>query len=249
MRYRLAVLVLSCAVSLAVGYKAHPHQPVTAELGPFYRLMRLSQTWLEPQIPSGAVIFLGDSITQGLLVESVASPAVNLGIGGDTTVGVMARLPDHPSLWTARAIVLAIGVNDLALRSNEEIAAGIGSILYALPVPVIVSAVLPIGIDGFERVAPLNERIVSTVARYPNAVFVDVHGLSDTDGRLRPEMSAGDGVHLSLTGYQCWTAALRAALTGLAPTARAGRAAQPQSVSTPGLASVTVRTPAARCPR
>jgi hypothetical protein len=44
-------------------------------------------------VPAGAVIFLGDSMTHDLDVQPLASPAANFGIVGDTTFGVLNRLP------------------------------------------------------------------------------------------------------------------------------------------------------------
>src|SRR5215471_1248621 len=62
----------------------------------------------------GAVVFLGDSITQGWndLAQTFPDMKVaNRGIGGDTTRGVWFRLQDDVLDLDPRAVVLLIGTN------------------------------------------------------------------------------------------------------------------------------------------
>ena len=47
---------------------------------------------IDSNIPDDAVIFIGDSITEGLAVSSISPVSVNYGIGSDTTLGVLQRL-------------------------------------------------------------------------------------------------------------------------------------------------------------
>ena len=55
-------------------------------------------------IPEGATIFIGDSITQGLATSAVSNQSVNYGIGSDTTLGVLKRLPYYNSMNSAKAV-------------------------------------------------------------------------------------------------------------------------------------------------
>src|SRR5450432_2394781 len=80
----------------------------------FYEERLAAHLLTDRVVPAGAVVFVGDRQVQGLDVASVASVAVNYGIGGDTTVGVLRRLPLYASLTRARAVVLEVGTNDLA---------------------------------------------------------------------------------------------------------------------------------------
>ena len=48
--------------------------------------------WMDLIVPAGSVVFIGDSITQGLPVSAIVANGINYGIGGDTTVGVLRRL-------------------------------------------------------------------------------------------------------------------------------------------------------------
>jgi lysophospholipase L1-like esterase len=111
---------------------------------------------------------------------------------------------------------MAIGVNDLRLRSNEQILANYGRILRELPGRVVWSAVLPVD----ERAAPAwrgyNRRISDLNAAMRKAscglvMFVDAGELlSDALGNLRYHV--GDGVHLDARGYAIWAEELGRAL-------------------------------------
>ena len=64
---------------------------------------------------------------RAMRVTEVAARGINYGIGGDTTEGVLARLPEYNSLGRAAAVVLAIGDNDLQRGLSEaEIIANYG---------------------------------------------------------------------------------------------------------------------------
>ena len=101
---------------------------------------------MDGNVPDRSVVFIGDSLTQGLCSDAIACPSVNYGVGNDTTVGVLARLPEYQSLRCASAIVLAVGVNDIMFRDNQHIVQNYRRILASLPqsVPIVCSAVLPV---------------------------------------------------------------------------------------------------------
>ena len=101
---------------------------------------------IDPNVPSGSAIFIGDSITQGLCVSAVFTPSVNYGIGSDTTLGVLKRIPKYQSLNRASMVILEVGVNDLKRRKDEEILSNYSSILKLLPshLSVIISGILPV---------------------------------------------------------------------------------------------------------
>ena len=102
----------------------------------------------------GAVVFLGDSITQGWHSLANAFPnlkVVNRGIGGDTTRGVLYRLKADVLNLDPKAIVLLIGINDVGLGAKpEDVADNIETILQAIKkfnpnLPVIVCQIMPSG--------------------------------------------------------------------------------------------------------
>ena len=64
------------------------HQTKSSELTAYYHRMLGYHERMDGNVPDGAVIFIGDSITQGLCVSEVALQSVNYGIGTDTTFAV-----------------------------------------------------------------------------------------------------------------------------------------------------------------
>ena len=52
--------------------------------GHFHRMLRYHSR-IDGNVPNSSVLFIGDSITQGLCVSAVSSPSVNYGIGSDTS--------------------------------------------------------------------------------------------------------------------------------------------------------------------
>lgn len=175
------------------------------------------------QVPPRPLVLIGDSITQGLEAQHLDPNAVNYGINGDTTLGVRQRLSLYrPVLKQARAVVLAIGINDLRFRSNQELLTNYSAILASLPpVPVLVSGILPVaegargsvdGLRGYnQRIQAVNQALKQELAGQARRHFVD-HSASldrDGDGQLDRQFHCGDGLHLNARGYDRWVQNLR----------------------------------------
>jgi len=120
-----------------LGYTAN----VETEITQHFKRMAKYHERIDSNVPSGSAIFIGDSITQGLCVSAVFTPSVNYGIGSDTTLGVLKRLPKYESLNRASMVILEVGINDLKRRKDEEILSNYSSILKLIPshMPVIIS--------------------------------------------------------------------------------------------------------------
>jgi len=220
-----ALLVLALAKSdvlsrleRRLGFRPAP------EITDHFGRMLSYHTRMDGNVPAGAVVFIGASHTQGLATDAVAMPSVNYGIGGDTTVGVLIRLPRYRSLDRAAAVVLSVGMNDLTRRGNNEITANYQRILRALPpgLPIVVTALFPVDAESMPappprltnaQIAGLNRALESLCATDPRCVFVDVGPrLTDKAGNLSKADHVGDGVHLNDEGYRIWIEALRSAL-------------------------------------
>lgn len=182
----------------------------------YYRDMVWLQGQTDSQVPGNAVLFIGDSITQGLFVSRVAACGVNYGVAGDTTDGVLRRLQVYGSLGSAGAVILAIGVNDLKYRTNDEIVANYRHILAAIPVrvPIIFSAIHPVddelrGSDWNRRIIELNSAARGLCEMRENCLYSSVHDvLANNDGELSDSYHIGDGLHLSSSGYSVWSSEL-----------------------------------------
>ncbi|MRS04182.1 hypothetical protein EG832_13335 [bacterium] len=178
---------------------------------------------MDANVPNKSVIFIGDSIMRGLAVNAVVCPAVNYGIENDTTVGILRRLPIYKSIDTASAVVIAIGINDMKYRSNEEILFNLRSIADQIPgnVPVIFSAILPRDEeirderkgDNQGRIRDFNSRLERFTKTSKRLFFVDAGPLLiDCKGNLADVYHVGDGLHLNSQGNAIWIEQLKEAL-------------------------------------
>ena len=175
-------------------------------------------------VPDDCVIFIGDSITQGLAVSAVCPIAVNYGIGSDTTRGVLKRIPIYmPALKRAKCIVIAIGVNDTPYRTASEAIQNYVRILDTLPQnrPVVVSGILPVDKSSNANLArriawvtDFNHELRELCDQRDNVTFVDSSADLDTDsdGQLDTTLHDGDGLHLNSAGNLAWAANLRSAI-------------------------------------
>lgn len=171
-----------------------------------------------------AVVFLGDSITEGWGEDCGGSfpglKIANRGISGDTTRGVLLRLPDVLALHPA-AVVLLIGINDIGCHAAPEMAAANMKLILdafnrADPrTPVILCQVFP---SSAEKKGPASEikklnRLYARVAReyVQVSVLVTWHRFANAQDEAKPE-EFPDLVHPNAAGYAKWAAALRPVL-------------------------------------
>jgi lysophospholipase L1-like esterase len=228
----LLLLLLTVSVS-AVAERSPEAMPGEGELTDHFRRMTTYHERMDGNVPEGAVLFIGDSITQGLCVSAICAHGVNYGIGSDTTAGVLERLPLYASIERSAAVVLAIGVNDLRRREDKFILENLRDIIEAVTrhVPVVVSAVLPlderveaVGPDRNARIAALNSSIASLCADYDACVYADASSLLlDAGGSLAAAYHVGDGVHPNTAGYDKWISILRKGLDKALSTERGAK--------------------------
>jgi lysophospholipase L1-like esterase len=167
------------------------------------------------------VVFLGDSITQGWNSLGRDFPnlkAVNRGIGGDTTRGVLYRLDSDVLSLQPRAIVLLIGTNDIGNGADpSDVADNIKAIIKAIHhkypnIPIIVCEVMPSSETKqrpADKIEKLNKLIKKDVRWSSHTylcdtwtIFADVHGDAPQD--IFPDL-----LHPNAAGYAKWTAALK----------------------------------------
>ncbi len=172
---------------------------------------------MDPSVPDGAALFLGDSITQSLATAAVAPHSINYGIGFATTRDLLAHMPVYRSLSRASVVFLMIGVNDLLMGRNEGLHDRLRQMALALPADrkLVWSGIMPVtsGQVPREQIAAANEVIRAACATRPRCSYVDTTTLLGDDRSLMR-----DGVHPNEQGYARWIAALKAAAeTPLAP--------------------------------
>lgn len=188
-----------------------------------YRQMMAFHRRIDTCVPERAVLFIGDSFIQGMCVAAISDRAVNFGIGGDTTEGVLKRLPDYTSLKRARAIVLAVGYNDLRERDNDAILKNCRDILRLIPedVPILVCSVLPTDERCRQerynkRIDILNLAVAEVCSSMKHCHFIDIATkLKDCEGNLSVHYHEGDGIHLNNEGYRIYNDAIKSSLIHL----------------------------------
>jgi lysophospholipase L1-like esterase len=213
MRLRLVLLLVIGSIAVAVVVKRwQAESPYQARLA--------QQLAADPAAPAGAVVLLGDSILVGLDATAVAPGALNYGIGGDTTRGLLDRVGRYRSLGGAHAIFLEIGINDLLHGKGGDVVTNYRRILAALPKQprLYLIGILPIDPRAFAAAYGNHasnaeiERLDATAAELcrgrGNCVPLQPFGT----GSLPADDHIGDGLHLNDAGYRVLAAALKAAL-------------------------------------
>lgn len=171
------------------------------------------------------ILFLGDSITEcwnregrdtwGERIAPIG--ALNLGIGGDTTDSLLARLPDYSAADPA-AVVLLIGTNDTKDPDldAEQLAARVVGVADRIAATWPGARILVVGILPREpmpgprrRLVAETNRIVAARADTHEFDYLDLdHLFVGQDGTISPELMP-DGLHLSAEGYRRMAGPLR----------------------------------------
>jgi lysophospholipase L1-like esterase len=169
-----------------------------------------------------AVVFLGDSITQGWKHDFQGKfpgmKLANRGIGGDTTRGMLIRLKEDVLDLNPSAIVLLMGTNDIGVGIAPEVAGRnfekvLAAIKEKLPkTPIVVCRVFPSSASQkrpAETIQQLNNIYAAAVRGDKQVTLVDTWALfANEAGDANPDWFT-DLLHLNAAGYDRWAAALR----------------------------------------
>jgi lysophospholipase L1-like esterase len=177
-------------------------------------------------VTTGQIIFLGNSITEmgnwkQLLNDSAA---INRGISGDITFGVLKRLDDIIRRQPSKLFLL-IGINDIGKDIPDAmIADNIRKMVMRLQegspsTKIYVESIMPVKPDAYNFPQHYNKQehiiaanmLIKKVASELNVPYINIHDLfMDNKGRLDAKYTA-DGLHLTATGggYQKWIAYLK----------------------------------------
>lgn len=188
----------------------------------------------------GAVVFLGDSITQGwesgLAAAFPGVKVANRGINGDTTRGVLIRLHDDVEVLDPAAVVLLIGTNDLEEGATPDVIAGnLALIVHQLEqhpgMPIILCQVFPSSATKsrpVDRIKEVNARYLAAVKGDRRVIPLDTWALfADANGDA-PASEFPDLLHPNDIGYAKWAAALRPVFATLGFTETAVDAFTPE---------------------
>ncbi|MGY4860062.1 GDSL-type esterase/lipase family protein [Cryobacterium sp. AP23] len=167
---------------------------------------------------SEVVVFVGDGLSAAARWQERLQEfeVHNLGVSGDTTDEVIARLDDVVEA-APDAVVLQVGTNDVGWhRSDEYIVRNIETILCnlrkQLPSARLLIQSVPPREEDFTPVIRSVNRHLRQFAPTVKARYLDLWPvLADAHGRLSAEWST-DGLRLTEAGYDVWLAELRPAL-------------------------------------
>ena len=169
----------------------------------------------------GAVVFLGDSITQEWKGLGAAFPGVkiaNRGISGDTSRGVLIRLQEDVLGLKPTAVVLLVGTNDLEEGATPETIVGnltliLGEFKKHNPaMPVILCQVFPSSATmkrPADQIKAINALYLAAVNNDAQVIPLDTWRLfADANGDA-PASEFPDLLHPNALGYAKWAASLR----------------------------------------
>ncbi len=204
--------------------------------GPIRRFDWFQKLWLEKRTrwatqaeqDRHALVFLGDSITQGWgdrMDDQFAGVKVaNRGISGDTTRGVLIRLTEDVLALKPIGVVLLIGTNDLEEGATPEtIASNVGLILDALRahdphLPVVLCDVFPSSASKrrpAEQIKKINQLCAAVAKGRPQVTRLQTWAqFADANGDAK-EAEFPDLLHPNAIGYTKWAAGLRPVLATL----------------------------------
>ena len=177
------------------------------------------------QSDQNAVVFLGDSITQGWGDDMGNSfpglKVANRGISGDTTRGMLVRLNDDVLALNPKGIVMLMGTNDLEEGADAPTVAGnIELILTAIQkhnpkTPVALCRVFPASASKSrpaDKIQAINTATANVAKNFPQVTLVDTWTLFANDQGDAKEIEFPDLLHPNQAGYVKWAAAIRPVL-------------------------------------
>jgi lysophospholipase L1-like esterase len=170
----------------------------------------------------GALVFLGDSITQGWgdnMGNSFPGLKVaNRGISGDTTRGVLIRMQGDVLALNPKGVVILIGTNDLEEKASPEVIAGNLKLIISKlkkhnpKMPIILCNTFPSSASKrrpADKIKEMNKLYFVAVKGDPQVTVLDTWLLfADSKGDAKkPEFP--DLLHPNKLGYAKWASALR----------------------------------------
>lgn len=190
---------------------------------PFAHYINRTAMFEEAPTHDGAIIFLGNSITNNwewaeFFEPSNGAAILNRGIGGDVTAGVLRRLDEVARHYPSK-IFLMIGINDFFSNpTNEYIVNSIDRIITTLQrkcpqAELYLQSILPVNKEVFKDASPLqssdNIRAVNTelqkVAKNHGIPYLDIFSLLlDPDTDMLRASYTSDGIHLTAPAYRKW---------------------------------------------
>ena len=183
-------------------------------------------TWAkEVEAKQRALVFLGDSITQSwgddLKGAFGKTKVANRGISGDTTRGMLYRMPEDVLALNPTGVVLLMGTNDLEEgASPEEIAGNLELIIKKLKssskeMPIILCNVFPSHESksrSAEQIKKINALYAEVVKGDKQVTLIDTWSMFANENGDAKKSEFPDLLHPNAVGYKMWEKTLRPVL-------------------------------------
>jgi lysophospholipase L1-like esterase len=144
---------------------------------------------------------------------------VNLGVGGATSVDVLARQLDRAVALMPDLVTMSVGPNDITERVpladyTRNVDTILGRLVADTPAVLVVNLLPDLAVTprfrGHEAEARVGQRSIefnvalTRLAKRHGIHLVDLYEASRREVPNRPELMAGDGYHPSDFGYARW---------------------------------------------
>ena len=170
----------------------------------------------------GAVVFLGDSITQGwqdgFRGHFAEMKVANRGISGDTTRGMLIRLQEDVLDLDPAGVVLLMGTNDLEEKAEPATIAGnVDLIVQTIQqqdadLPIVLCLVMPSSATKSrpaEKIKQLNQLLQDLAKGDSRITVLDTWSLFADEKGDAKAAEFPDLLHPNQAGYAKWSDALR----------------------------------------
>ena len=174
-------------------------------------------------LPSGSIVFLGDSLTEEFILNEYFHEkyVLNRGIYGDTTTGVLGRMEESVYTLLPSKVFILIGTNDLDKTNDkpeiiaERIKKIVENIRKNTPNTIIyLQSVYPVNKTNNKKIKKIDigkrnninilkiNKALKILCDNEKIIYVDTYShLIDKNGNLSLEYTI-EGLHLNPTGYK-----------------------------------------------
>ncbi|MBR9759229.1 DUF1080 domain-containing protein [bacterium] len=181
----------------------------------------------EVDVKQGALVFFGDSITQGWgdnIGGAFDAEVANRGISGDTTRGMLLRLKEDVLSLKPSGVVMLMGTNDLEEGAEPAVIAGNLKLIIAelkaanSEMPIVLCNVFPSHESKkrpAEKIKEINKLYAAAVKGDRQITVINTWALFANEKGNARKAEFNDLLHPNKVGYQMWGNTLRPVLETL----------------------------------
>ncbi|WP_373650409.1 GDSL-type esterase/lipase family protein [Schlesneria sp. DSM 10557] len=175
-----------------------------------------------------ALVFLGDSITQGwgddIGGQFPGVKVANRGISGDTSRGILIRLRDDVLSLNPAGVVMMFGTNDIGEKADPKDVAGNMKLIIAKlkahnpKMPIVLCQIFPSSATvsrPADKIQETNRLYAEVVKGDPQVTLIETWPLFADEKGDAKAVEFPDLLHPNEIGYAKWAAALRPILATL----------------------------------